>query len=248
MEIKKEWLSEEQFPFTGWNFSHLDNRWDCDKLSWDYKKIIQKNLKQNMILLDLGTGDGKFLLSLNHPYKNTFVTEGYYPNYELCKKTLLPLGIGVKFIADDDLIKYPNEKFDIIINRHESFSIDEIYRTLKSDGIFITQQVGGLNNNDLSKKLFPNFTPSYPKNNINHIVPSLLKKGFNIISQKEEYPKIRFYDIGAFIYFAKIIKWEFPDFLVKNSIYELNQINLEIEKNGYLEGTEHRYLIVAKKK
>ena len=41
----------------------------------------------------LDTGGGEFLLSLHHPFQNTSATEGYPPNVQLCKETLLPLGI-----------------------------------------------------------------------------------------------------------------------------------------------------------
>lgn len=47
--------------------------------------------------------------------------------------------------------------FDIIISRHEAFDIDEVYRLLKPNGLFITQQVGGLNNKELSQFLISDF-------------------------------------------------------------------------------------------
>ncbi|WP_365845908.1 hypothetical protein [Clostridium sp.] len=42
-------------------------------------------------------------------------------------------------------MNYPFEDntFDIVINRHESYCVSEVKRILKTDGIFIAQQVGG---------------------------------------------------------------------------------------------------------
>ncbi len=37
----------------------------------------------------------------------------------------------------------------MVINRHEDFYVKELYRILKKDGIFITQQVGEDNDRDL---------------------------------------------------------------------------------------------------
>lgn len=54
------------------------------------------HLYDELKILDMGTGNGKLLLEFNHPYKNTSVTEGFYPNFELCKETILRLGIEVK--------------------------------------------------------------------------------------------------------------------------------------------------------
>lgn len=242
-----EWKIEEDFPFKGWDFSHLEGRWDNEKLSWDYSEIILQYLNPKMNLLDMDTGDGKFLLTLNHPYSNTFVTEGYPLNYDLCIKTLSPLGINVQKSREDNVINYSNNLFDIIINRHGSFSIDEVYRTLKPNGLFITQQVGGLNNNGLSKKIIDNFEPKYIENNLHNIQENLIKKDFTILQSKEEFPKIKFYDIGAFVYFAKIIEWEFPNFSVIQHYNKLLELEKEISIKGYLEGLEHRFFVVARK-
>lgn len=49
------------------------------------------------------------------------------------------------------------------------------------------------------------------------------------------------------MYFAKIIEWEFPNFSVDRSIDELIAIDRDIEEKGFIEGTEHRYVFVARK-
>ena len=51
------------------------------------------HLSKDMNLLDMETGGGEFLLSLNHPYENTSAIEGYKPNVDYCNKILKPLGI-----------------------------------------------------------------------------------------------------------------------------------------------------------
>ncbi|MGD9964557.1 MAG: class I SAM-dependent methyltransferase [Candidatus Izemoplasmatales bacterium] len=153
MNLKDKLLLEEQKSFIGWDFSYLNGRVTEEPLNWDYKKIIMSYLKKTDRLLDMGTGGGEFLLTLNHPFYLTSVTEGYLPNLKLCKERLEPLGISVKHILNDKEIPYENQMFDIVINKHESYDLDEVYRILKPSGYFITQQVGGLNNVDLSEKL-----------------------------------------------------------------------------------------------
>ena len=64
----------------------------------------------------------------------------------------------------------------------------------------------------------------------------------------EAYPKIKFYDLGAIAYFAKIIEWEFINFSVKSNIDKFEILEKELEKNGYIESTEHRFIIIARKK
>lgn len=75
----------------------------------------------------------------------------------------------------------------------------------------------------------------------------LRKSGFEIQYAEEAYTPVRFFDVGAFVYFTKIIEWEFPDFSVDNSFDRLCQCQREIEKNGFVQGTEHRFIIAAQK-
>ncbi|WP_442863859.1 methyltransferase domain-containing protein [Anaeromicrobium sp.] len=66
----------------------------------------------------MGTGGGEFLLSLNHPYEKTAVTEAWEPNVKLCKEKLLPLGICVRQAHEDNELPFEDNSFDMIINRH----------------------------------------------------------------------------------------------------------------------------------
>lgn len=247
-KLKEVWKKEEEAIFKGWDFSYLENRWDDEELPWNYEEILKKYLRSDYKLLDMGTGGGEFLLSLNHPYNNTSVTEMWVPNVELCKQKLEPLGIEVKQVFNYCQLPFKDNTFDIIINRHESFDINEVRRILKSNGIFITQQVGGKNNEILSKALIKGFKPLYSNNTLDNNIKKLENNLFEILYANEYFPYLRFKDIGAIVYFAKIIEWEFPNFSVENCFEELCKLNEDINVNGYVESIEHRYIIVSRKK
>lgn len=240
--------SEEKQAFKGWDFSYIDGRCVSDNLPWDYREIILKYLKPSDKLLDLGTGGGEFLLTLNHPYNLTSVTESYPPNVELCYNKLSPLGIEVKQTYDDNYLPFDDNTFEIVISRHESFDAGEVNRILKSGGYFITQQVGGSNNIDLSKKLIDNYIPNCPEHDLNHNRNLLLMKNFDILFEDEVYNQTKFYDMGALVYYAKIIEWEFPGFSVDTHFENLCRIYTELIENGYVSGIQHRFIVVAKKK
>lgn len=246
-ELKELWKKEEKKTFEGWDFSYLKNRWDNEELPWDYKEILEKYIDSNYKLLDMGTGGGEFLLSLNHPCHNTSVTEMWEPNVKLCKKTLEPLGIEVKQVFNDSELPFENDTFDMIINRHASFNIGEVQRILKPNGIFITQQVGGKNNEILSKALIKDFKPLFSENTLDNKLKELEENYFKVLDAEESFPHLRFKDIGAIIYFSKIIEWEFPNFSVDNCFEELCKLNKEIKVKGYIESTEHRFIIVCRK-
>ncbi|MFT8349377.1 class I SAM-dependent methyltransferase [Clostridium saccharoperbutylacetonicum] len=246
-KLKESWEKEEKKAFEGWDFSYLENRWEAEELPWDYKEILSKYLNSNYKLLDMGTGGGEFLLSLRHPYNNTSVTEMWEPNVELCKKELEPLGIEVKQVFNDSELPFKDEVFHVIINRHASFDIKEVRRILKPNGIFITQQVGGKNNEILSKALIKNFKPLFSENTLENNLKQLKENSFEILYAKEFFPHLSFKDIGALVYFAKIIEWEFPGFSVDSSFEELCKLYEEIKVKGYVDSLEHRFIIVCRK-
>ena len=125
IEFKQKLLEEENRAFSGWDFSSLDNRMIEQPLPWNYNRIVLENLDNSLDLLDMGTGGGEFLLTLNHPYDKTSVTEAYPPNIELCRNILSPLGVKVYAVENDEKLPCDDNIFDIVINRHESYHVDE---------------------------------------------------------------------------------------------------------------------------
>ena len=243
------WEREESTAqIRGWDFSHIHGRYEEENsLPWDYERIIHDLLRNDMKLLDYDTGGGEFLLSLGHPYENTAATEGYPPNVQLCREKLLPLGIDLRECADASHVPFADNSFDIIINRHGNFDPPEIRRMLKAGGFFVTQQVGSENDRELVDAVLPGVGKPFPHNNLKEQRDAFEIAGFDIIKAKEAFCPIRFFDVGAFVWFARIIEWEFPGFSVKHCFDRLLQLQIIIERDGKIEGTVHRFLIVARK-
>jgi SAM-dependent methyltransferase len=61
----------------------------------------------------------------------------------IAKERLEPLGVEVFQIENDNELPFANETFDFVLNKHESYSVSEVKRILRPDGLFLTQQVGG---------------------------------------------------------------------------------------------------------
>ena len=248
LELKNLWKQEEDIAHIhGWDFSHIDGRCVEEKSPWDYKATIGKYITPDMKILDYDTGGGEFLLSLNHPHSNTSATEGYPPNVKLCEETLLPLGIDFRPCDDPENIPFPDESFDLIINRHGDFIPKELHRLLKKGGLFIAQQVGEDNDRDLVEMVLPNTPKPFPHCNLKEESAALEKAGFTILEAEEAFLPTTFYDIGAFVWFARIIQWEFPDFSVDRCFTQLLDMQKKLEQTGSIQGTIHRYLIVARK-
>lgn len=248
-ELRLIWEKEEEAAYIkGWDFSHIHGKYEEEHdLPWNYGEIVRQYLRDDWNVLDYDTGGGEFLLSLNHPFDKTSATEGFKPNVQLCKETSLPLGIHFKECSNPSRIPYENETFDLIMNRHGSFDAGELHRLLKKDGIFITQQVGGDNERDLVEMVLPGTKKPFPHLNLKEQKKVFEDAGFHIIRGEEAYRPIKFYDIGAFVWFAHIIEWEFPGFSVDKCFERLLKMQEIVEEKGEVEGTIHRYLIVAKK-
>lgn len=240
-------LKEDEQIFKGWDFSYLNqsSRMVEFPLTWNYTIEVLKKLTNSQSLLDMGTGGGEFLSTLPIP-KNTCATEAYPPNVEIAKDRLEPLGIHVYAIDEDECLPFDNEVFDLIINRHEAFSSKELKRILVPSGYFITQQVGGCNDQEFNR-LFETEASIYTSWNLDKAVNQLQDENFTILTKKEDFTKTRFYDIGAIIYYLKAIPWQIPDFSVSKYKNQLIKIHNMIQEIGYLDITCHRFLIIAKK-
>lgn len=239
-------ISEVNEKFEGWNFSYLETtgRMQEFPLSWNYRNKVILEMQEVSSLLDMGTGGGEFLSTLKPLPKYTCATEGYKPNISVAKNRLEPLGVKVNEVHNDEYLPFDDETFELIINKHESYSPKEVRRILKDKGTFITQQVGGLNDKEINELLrVPKFE-SFDWN-LKSAVTELQETGFKTLEQKEDLVKTRFYDIGAIVYYLKAIPWQVPDFTLEKYFDGLIEIYNRIEDVGYIDFTCHRFFIRA---
>ncbi len=78
-------------------------------------------------------------------------------------------------------------------------------------------------------------------------VNQLQEAGWHILEQREDHPIMRFYGVGAIVYYLKAIPWQIPDFTIEKYFQHLIAIHNFIEKQGYLDMHMHRFLILALK-
>jgi SAM-dependent methyltransferase len=234
--------------FSGWDFVFLKGRFYETEPTWDYRAIVIAQLPKCSALLDMGTGGGEFLSSLPNLPPLTTATEGWYPNLEIAQKQLNPLGIVVHFFEKDTSLPFKNEQFDLIINRHESFSTGEVFRILRPGGIFITQQVGGFDNFELNQFLAPDVPFPFEHWNLETAVNQLQKCGFKILDKMSAKITYTFQDIGAIVYYLKVCEWQIPGFSVEKYMNQLHDLHQLIAEKGAFRTSGERFLIQAQKK
>lgn len=248
MSLQKYKEIEDECKITGWDFSFLEGKVKEEKIPWNYLEIVKEYLKPSDLLLDMGTADGKKLLLLKHSYQNTYATEGFYPNYQLSLRNFNHLGVKVSFYTEDANLPFVHNKFDIVINCHESYNIKEIKRILKPNGLFITQQVGSHNNEPMIKILTPWAKRDYESFTLDNELDKFKNNNFQVLRFEKKLLNIQYLSIDAVIFIAKIIQWEFTGFSSEKSFEGLQKIENLITKNGVFNSIEDRFLIVCRNK
>jgi SAM-dependent methyltransferase len=251
---EEEWLrfliSEADTPFEGWNFSYItaNGRMMDGPLTWSYASKLLMSLRRAQSLLDMGTGGGEFLSSLQPLPAHTCATEGYAPNIPIARQRLEPQGVKVyAFEKEGDPLPFADNEFDLVINRHEYYDPGEVLRVLKPEGRFITQQVGGTHGTNLRTILGGQEEYPYTHWTLARAVDELEQAGWSIVEQKEDFPIIRFFDVGAIVYYLKAIPWEVPNFSVEQYFERLQVLHTMIQANGFFDMRTHYFLIVAEK-
>ena len=70
---------------------------------------------------------------------------------------------------------------------------------------------------------------------------------YAVLLSEEAFRPIRFFDVGALVWFARVIPWEFPGFSVEACFGCLLEAQRILEEKGEIRGMTHRFLIVARK-
>lgn len=242
--------AEYERPFSGWNFSYLSGSMieDWSALTWDYRAAIEARLPAVRALLDMDTGGGEFLASLKPLPGEICATEKYAPNIPVARNRLEPLGASVYAISDDHQLPLESGHFDLAINRHGSYSPQEVFRVLKPGALLITQQVDGAENKaELNQLLGAPSGQNWPHWRLQYAVKELAAAGFEIITQAEARPITRFYDVGAIVYYLKVIPWQINDFSVEKYFPRLKELHERIELDRFIEVHDHYFFIIARK-
>jgi SAM-dependent methyltransferase len=246
--FEKQVTEAWQADFSGWDFAYVSGRIVESPLPWDYCRLVREKFEPEGSLLDIGTGGGELLSSLQPLPRHTVATEAWPPNFQVARARLEPLGVQVmSHEYDGQPLPLKAGQFDLVINRHAGYTPAELYRLLKPGKYFITQQVGGANNFRLNECLQeePKFVEAYWQ--LDLAVSQLREAGFKIVDQREAYPPTRFTDIGAVVYYLKVISWQVEGFTPQAYRLPLARIHNLIQETGEFVTTAHRFLISARK-
>jgi len=234
--------------FSGWDFSYLTStlRMHQAPLPWNYYVLASQFIREAQTVLDLGTGGGEFLSTLPIENCTVYATERYKPNIDIAKQRLEPLHVTVFGLDEKEPIPLKESSVDLILSRHEAFEAHELFKLLKKDGVFVTQQVGGHNNKEFYELL--ETPPSkYRDYNNKDVAKQLVEAGLTVLKAEAIQTYTRFYDIAAVIYYLTALSFQFSNYGSEQFINGIKAIEGLINKQGFFDVNCDRFIIVAKK-
>ena len=249
-----EWLEQEYAqPFEGWDFSYLHGRrTPLGTLPWGYDGIAIRNMHDATSILDIDTGGGEVLSKLLEATAfegGVSAVEAYAPNVSIAREHLEGFGVEVHD-ASDQSAQLADDAYDLVLNRHGgSLTPRQIHRVLRNDGVLVTEQIGDRSNVEL-REYFAAQPPAFADwpHNADDAARAFNDIGFEPLQAADHTYPVRFYDVGALVYFLKAIPWEIPGFSVAGYADALLRLHRVACERGFaIDATYHAYLLVARK-
>lgn len=82
---------------------------------------------------------------------------------------------------------------------------------------------------------------------LTHERAAVEKAGFEVLAAAEQYPKSKFFDVGAIVWYCRVVVWEFPGFSVEKCLDKLVELQKRLERDRYIANREHRFMLMLRK-
>jgi SAM-dependent methyltransferase len=235
-------------PIEGWDFSWLDGRATEERPSWHYSDLVAQRAPTASKMLDLDSGGGEMLSGIPKLPPLLVAAEGYMPNVLVAARNLRPRGAHVVATqADRPALPFASNTFDLVTSRHPVVPWwDEIVRVLEPGGTYLSQQVGSHSVRALSEFVLGPSSPSSVRD------PQRAKAnaeaaGLTVEDLHSERLRMEFNDVGAVVYFLRLVIWIIPGFTVERFRDRLLTLHEQIERDGPFVDYASRFLIRATK-
>jgi len=242
------WLAAERQPFSGWDFSYLDDKVINELPPWSYETMVRQHMSLAQSALDLGTAGGEKLLEFKDVFPPRLVaTEGYIPNLELARQRLAPYGVKVRRseAALAEILPFGDSEFDLVIDRHTGYNTRDVERVLRPGGVFLTQQVDGKSLLDLFEAFGDQ--PHWPYFNLAFALERVAETHLVVELAQEWTGKKIFNDVAGLVYYLKAIPWIVDDFSVETHLPYLLRQQERLEREGQLVFHEHLLVLQTRK-
>ena len=233
----------------GWDFSRM--RTERDPTPWEYVEVVRPYLHPSTSVLDIGTGGGEVLIKLA-PHFGCGVGIDVDPAMVGAAQENTPPALQerVSFkVMDAAELQFPDECFDLVLNRHCTIHVEPIVRVLYPGGVFITQQVGRRNTRNILAA-FAWGADSYGENwwqDLTEIAARFEESGCTIIARGEYDVCYWFSDLESFIFWLKAAP--FPEEIdLERNWRRIDDVLARFHSARGIETNEHRELLIVRKR
>lgn len=235
-------------PIAGWDFSWLEGRATEERPSWGYSKLLAARVRHAGTVVDLQSGGGEMLSELAALPPLLVVTEGWAPNLAVAAGRLRHLGAWVVAAHDDrPALPFRSASVDLVSARHPIATWwEEIARILRPGGSFLSQQVGAHSVGELTE-FFLGPQPSASRRDPALARAAAEAAGLEVVDLRTERLRTVFYDIGAVVYFLRLVVWIVPGFDVETHRDRLRDLHDHIDRHGSFLAHATRFVIDARK-
>lgn len=235
-------------PVDGWDFTWLRGRAVEDRPSWRYFDVVSDHARRAKRLLDVETGAGDLLADLPVLSPTAVATEAYPPSIARAAPRVRARGAClVQTAPGDQRLPFASQSFDLVVSRHPiATDWQEIARVLTLGGRYLSQQVGPHTLRELTELLMGPM-PGGSKRDPERGRRDAEDAGLVVERLEYERPRTVFYDIGAVVYFLRLVVWIVPDFTIDRYRRQLRELHESITAHGSFESAASRYLIIARK-
>ena len=238
----------EAAPIEGWDFTWLEGRAREERPSWGYSGLVAERYRTASAVLDVQSGGGEMLSELPQLPPLLVAAEGWRPNLRVAAERLRPRGAWVVAAHDDrPALPFADASFDLVTSRHPIVTWwDEVSRVLRPGGTFLSQQVGPRSVAALTEFMMG------PQPRSSTREPAAARAaaeaaGLRVVDLRHERLRTEFHDVGAVVYFLRLVVWIVPGFTVVRYRTRLEALHREIEERGPFVAHATRFLIEATK-
>ena len=210
--------------------------------------MVADRLRGARAALDVQAGGGELLSRIDQWPPRLVAAEGWLPNVAVAGRNLHGRG-GHVVAANDDrpALPFRGGAFDLVVSRHPVTAWwEEIARVVAPGGSYLSQQVGPRSMFEVAEWFLG------PQPTTSHRSPALAvagaeAAGLDVVDLRDARLRAEFHDIGAVIYFLRLVIWIVPGFDVTEHRGRLRVLHEEIEARGPFVAHATRFLIEARK-
>lgn len=238
----------ERIPIQAWDFSWLADRALEVRPSWRFFELVSERASRASQLLEVQAGTGSMIGALPSLPPLAVATEGFAPSVAVAAPRLRSRGAHLVVTSQvTPGLPFSDGVFDLVISRHPTkVWWYEISRVLPPGGTYLAQHVGPHSLRSLTEV----FTGPLPEGS--QRAPEVEREaaesaGLIVETMNVERPPVAFYDVGAVVYFLRLVPWIVPNFTVAGYRDVLYRLHHHIEQHGAFETTASRTLVEARK-